>query len=261
MLLVVGVSCLLISSAQATLLFSEGFDYTSGTGLSGSGPWSSGGNSAALAIGAGNLTYPGLLDLGGNELIINNGTATSSVATFTSQTSGKVYYSFLFNAAAVNSANSYFTAMNNASTGSSGAPNGSSDVIDAYYYTNGKMYLRANALSATAGTGTALTLNQTYLIVEMYDIDNKTASLWINPTPGDPEPATTAFLSGTTGTSIDRVGFKAQSSAGGPYTIDTLRVGTTWEDVTPAVVPEPSTIALAAAGIGLMFGLIRRRRS
>ena len=265
--LVASVSLFFMQSANAVLLFSEAFDYTSGTGLPGSinpgnsTAWGSG-NSTRLAIGSGNVTYDSLADLSpaGNSLVINNGGATSSINTFANQASGQIYYSFLFNPTAADSGNNYFTAMNPGTT----APGGGGDAIDAYFYSDNKIYLRANAQSATPGTGSALTLGQTYLIVEMVDLTAKTASLWVDPdssTFGVAAPTVTASLSGITATSVANVGFKAQSSAGGPYTIDTLRIGTTWADVTPVTVPEPSSLALAAAGLGLVIATIRRRRS
>src|SRR5208283_3951495 len=117
---------------------------------------------------------------------------------------------------------------------------GSGDAIDAYYYSSGKMEVRAASLSATAGTGTALTTGQTYLIVEEIDLTAKTASLWIDPdssTFGGTAPTATATLSGIAATAVDNVGFKAQAAAGGPFYIDNLLIGTTWADVTPT--PEP----------------------
>lgn len=260
--IVVGASCMLVQSANATLLFSEAFDYTSGTGLPGSvnpgnsTAWSTG-NSALLAIGSGNLTYAGLADLGGNMLVVSNGSASSSVNTFVNQTSGTVFYSFLFNPTAADSANNYITAMNP----TTGAPNGGSDAIDMYYYTDGHLRLRASPGSATAGTSATLTLNTTYLIVLGLDFNAATASMWINPTPGAAMPTADATISSIGATAVADVGFKSQSAAGGPYLIDNLRIGTTWEDVTPAAVPEPSTLVLAAAGFGFMLTMIRRRRS
>jgi PEP-CTERM motif len=260
-ILTLGALCFTFQTAHATLLFSEAFNYTSGTTLvpntnpSTGNPWNTG--NAGLTIASGNLTYAGLADQGGNELQIANGAAGSAYTTFANQTSGQVYYSFLFNATAADSANNYFTAMNPGTS----APNGGSDAIDAYYYSNGKIELRANAQSATAGTGPVLTLNTTYLIVEMIDLTAKTASLWVDPdssTFGTLTPPTaTASLSGITATAIDDVGFKAQSAAGGPYLVDNLLIGTTWADVTPAGVPEPSVLALAGLGI---FGLIASAR-
>jgi hypothetical protein len=260
MLIAVGACALIIQNAQAALLFSEAFNYNPGV-LGGkvnpgnSTAWSSG--SANLTIVSGNLTYAGLADQGGNELQIINGVSAGSIYnTFVNQTSGQIYYSFLFNPTAVDSANNYFTAMNPGTT----APGGSGDAIDAYYYASGKIELRAAAQSATAGTGAALTPGTTYLIVEEIDLTAKTASLWINPdssTFGGTAPAATASLSGLTATAIDNVGFKAQSTAGGPYLVDNLLIGTTWADVTPAAVPEPTTCALA--GLGMLSLVLARR--
>ncbi len=255
--LVVGVlaaSCLLVQTASATLLFSEAFNYTSGTALSGNGPWTSG-SSPGLTIANGNLTYPGLVDQGGNELQIQNGTSTSAAVTFANQTSGQIYYSFLFDPLVINGGNNYFTALNPGS----GSPNGGSDAINAYYYSSGKIELRANAASASAGP--TLSIGTTYLVVEELDLDNHVANLWLDPTPGASAPTPTITISGTATsiTSIDDVGFKAQSSTG-EFLVDNLLVGTTFADVTPAV-PEPSTFALMGFGLAFVAAAIRRRRS
>ena len=257
-LVLVGVGCMLFQSAQATLLFSDAFNYSPGALTGNVNPgnsiaWSSG-SASGFTIASGNLTYTGLADQGGNELQIANGTSSSLFNTYASQTSGQVWYSFLFNASALNSANNYFTALNPGTT----APSGSGDAIDAYFYSSGKMEVRAAADSATAGTGTALSLGTTHLIVEMIDLTAKTASLWIDPssgTFGGTAPTATATLSGIAATAVADVGFKAQTAAGGPFLVDNLLIGTTWADVTPT--PEPTTCALAGLG---MLGLVLARR-
>jgi hypothetical protein len=262
-MLAITACALAIQSAQATLLFSEAFNYNTGVLGGNVNPgngtaWSAG--NSGLTIVSGNLTYAGLADQGGNELQIANGSAGTIYNTFANQTSGQVFYSFLFDPTATNSANNYFTAMNPGTS----TPNGGSDAIDAYYYGDGHIRLRAAAQSATAGTGPVLTLGTTYLIVEEIDLTAKTASLWVDPsssTFGGTAPTATATLSGITATAVDNVGFKAQSAAGGPFLVDNLLIGTTWADVTPVAAPEPSTLALAGLSLaGLAVGYRRARK-
>jgi hypothetical protein len=273
--LLIGAFCLTYQSAQASLVFSEPFDYTVGSGLSdqvnSGNSWVSGANSTALSMVSGDLTYPGLAPLGsGNSsLAIVNGSSSSTYITFPDQTSGQVFYSFLFYSYGANSANNYFIALN-PSDSAKPAPNGSTDGIDAYYYASGLMEVRANAKSALS-SGVTLNLNQTYLIVEMLDLDNQTASIWVNPGSlgAASAPTADATITGTssivptTGTPmhIDDVGVKAQSAAGGPFQVDSIRVGTTWADVTPtSIIPEPATLAFAALGLLGGFMLRFRRR-
>jgi hypothetical protein len=253
---VLGVSCLLLQSASATLLFSEAFNYSPGALAGKTNP----GNSTAwttaattLSITSGDLTYPGLADQGGNELSITNGSATSSINTFANQTSGQIYYSFLLDVVTQDSGNQYFTAMNPSTT----APSGSADAIDCYLYSNGNIGLRTAGKSTV--TSGPLSLNTTYFVVEEFDFSASTAYLYLNPTPGGAMPAATLSLAGSTATAIDNVGFKAQAAATtGSYLVDNLLIGTTWADVTP--VPEPSTWMLVGSGLALMIGLARRRR-
>jgi hypothetical protein len=244
---------------ESTVLFSDSFGYSTGAFSGDINPgnttaWT--GANAGITIVGTDLTYAGLADQGGNALQIQNGAAGTVYNTFLNQTSGQIYYSFLFNASVVDSANTYFTAMNPGTT----VPSGSADAIDAYYYSSGKMEVRGAAQSAQAGTGTALTLGTTYLIVEEIDLDAKTASLWIDPssgTFGGTAPTATASLSGLTATAIDNVGFKAQAGTG-TFVVDNLLIGTTWADVTPVTAtPEPATFALAGLG---MLGLVLARR-
>ena len=74
------VSCLLLQTANAALLFSDGFNYTAGTPLHGNDGWTLGG--VALTITNANLTYPNLADLAGNALSVTQGSASSTINNF-----------------------------------------------------------------------------------------------------------------------------------------------------------------------------------
>lgn len=255
---------LLLPSVHATLLFSEGFDYTSGGNLGGninpgSGVAWTGGNSQ-LAIGSTDLTYPGLQDLGGNDLVYTSGpSAVTSVNTYSAVTSGSIYYSFLIDCTTLPTGNNYLTALNPGTT----APGGGTDAMSFYVGTLGTGYKIGvrNGNSGAAYASTALSLNTTYLVVgELTLGTTPSLSLYLDPTPGGTQPLTAdATQNGTVAvSSVDDVGFKAQSSTGaGDWQIDNLNIGTTWADVTPSVVPEPSMLALI--GIGAL-GLISFRR-
>ena len=72
-----------------------------------------------------------------------------------------------------------------------------------------------------------------------------------------PAVATSAGLTDITGSQIQSFYLRNNSVEPATSVIDELRVGTTWEDVTPSNVPEPS----AAVFIGLgALGLVLVRR-
>jgi hypothetical protein len=269
--LTVASALLACGSVHATLLFEDGFNYPVGAlnttsvsppNLSGNA-WSSG--SSRITVVSGNLTYSGLSDPGGNSIQdIWNGSAGSVVNTYTAQTSGNIYYSFLLNCSAAPSISTFLTALNPAAN----PPNGSSDALQVDVAPNGvgfQVGLRTPGKSITLAP-TVLSLNTTYLVVAEYSFAGAgTANLFLNPTAGGSQPVTpdVTLAGNSTVTSIADLGFKAQASgtATGTFQIDSTRVGTAWEDVTPSAVPEPSTYAIAGlAALGLAWNFRRLRR-
>ena len=263
-------SLLACHCAQANLLFSEAFNYNSGVNLGGqvnpgnSTAWS-GGNSV-LAVGSGNLTYPGLQDQGGNDLIYTSGTASSTTYnTYSAVTSGSIYFSFLIDATTLPTANNYLMALNPGTT----TPGGSGDALSLYVGASGTGY-KIGVRTTGGGTGAAyapdvLALNSSYFIVAELTLGSpNTVSLFFDSTPGGSQPGTpdSTQTSSTAIASVDDIGFKAQSSAAaGDYAIDNLLIGTTWGDVTPAAVPEPASFGFIGAGlIAAVYGrrLIKR---
>jgi len=263
----VAAICLAFQSIQASLLFTDGFNYSTGglnasdvspAGLSGNA-WSSG--SSHITVVSGNLTYAGLQNLGGNEVQDTWGISGGSVInTYTAQTSGSIYFSFLIDcttAPTSTSQSSQFLAALNPGTGS---PNGSSDALQIDVGPSGDGYqigLRTHGQNATFA-GTVLSLGTTYMVVAEYTFGpSGSAALYLNPVIGASQPTADVSLAGDGSVvSIADVGLKAQStSAGGVYLLDNFLIGTTWADVTPQAVPEPSLLALA--GVGLL-GLAMR---
>jgi hypothetical protein len=260
---------LMCHSMQATLLFEDGFNYSTG-GLNGSdvspagtsgNAWSSG--SSRITVVSGNLTYSGLADLGGNSVQNIWGLSAGSVInTYTAQTSGNIYYSFLLNCTTAPSASTYLTSLNPGT----GAPNGSGDALQVDVAPNAggfQVGLRTAGASITLAP-TVLSLNTTYPVVAEYSFGGSgSATLYLNPVVGASQPTADVTLSGNgTVTSFADLGFKAQNTpVTGTFLIDSVRVGTTWADVTPvAPVPEPSVLALGGLGaVGLAVHLRRRR--
>ena len=267
-LLAVAAGCLAIQSAQATLLFSEGFNYPAGgiTGqVNGNGTAWTGNNNITVDATDPLLTYPGLNNISVNNLKdvwgVSSGSAANSPAFASAVSSGQIYYSFLLDITALPSATgtgSYVTALN--PLGSN--PNGSSDNLDLYVNNTGVLTMKTKGTAASSGF--TASLNTTYLVVLEYDYTANLASAYFDPSSsafGGSTP--TAFATATPTTSLaafDDVGFKAAASTTsttGTFLINNLLVGTTWADVTPAAAPEPSTLAIA--GLGLAGLAIARR--
>lgn len=108
----------------------------------------------------------------------------------------------------------------------------------------------------TAIGGTALLVVK----AEFSTLGNDAFTLYVNPTPGAPEPATGVVKNDATFGVVN--GLTIYST--GAMRIDELRVGQTFADVTP--IPEPGTLGLVLAAMfalpwtGLHKSAVRRRQ-
>jgi len=261
-LLTAGVAALGLN-AQGQVLFQEGFNYPSGSNLGTQAPWG-GGSSATLQVGPANLTYTGMQDLGGNDLVVTPGTASSDTNIFSNTTlnTGTLYFSFLVDSTTLATANNYLISLNPAGI----KPGGSADEFSFYTGANGAGWKIGVRTSGGGGGATyettVLNLSQTYLVVGEYNFATFTASLFLDPVPGASQPATPdATQTGTlVSGGIENIGVKSQSAlTQGNYLLDNFIIGDTWADVTPAAAPEPSILALA--GLGLLGLGTRFRRA
>jgi hypothetical protein len=256
------IACLMFQSAQASVLFEDGFNYPTGA-LGGNGGWA-GSSSTEFDVTSGQLTYSGLASLPGNEVALGSGSSTSITNIFANPgaTSGNVYFSFLIDCTTLPSGTSGYLISLNPYTAK---PNGSSDALAIYSQNLGSGYelgVRSTAAATVYDSADTLSANTTYFCVVEYSFGaDATVNYYLDPTPGGSQPGTpNATVTGTvTPEDIGDIGLKAQSFATiGDYTLDNFIIGTTWADVTPSAVPEPATLALA--GLGLI-GLAARFRS
>jgi hypothetical protein len=264
----IGVACLLLPSARASLVFQEGFDYPSGAALAGQGTWAVTTNSAFITVGSGNLSYPDFPDSDplGNRARIAGQSASLAAYTFSpfsaSVSSGTVYTSFLLNFNGTVAGGNY-TFMGLLPYAASGAGNGGNfnntyDPCDLISRSaTGGYQLGIRTLGQGTTYGSTLSLGATYLIVMKYDFTAHKASLFINPGLTVNEPGTPSVFSlGTTSAAnVDQVYLRIGGVNQGNYVVDNMRVGTTWVDV----IPEPTAAALMGLGV-LGLGLARRSR-
>ncbi len=108
------------------------------------------------------------------------------------------------------------------------------------------------SLSSVAATG------QTVLFVIRMDFlpGNDRLSLFLNPTPGLPEPG--AADVSRSDLDLGSVNSVTINNYGG-FTTDEIRIGDSWESVTPTNAPEPALGAAAAFALAAFAGLARRR--
>lgn len=105
-------------------------------------------------------------------------------------------------------------------------------------------------------TAAPVVVNQTTLLVLKAQFFNGSDrfTLYVNPVPGAAEPAVAAATKLVDLISVNQMTLYST----GAFSIDELRIGETFSDVTPVAVPEPSSVAVL-----LVFGTaatMRRRR-
>ncbi len=218
----------------------EGFDYAAGEALGAQANWINlNSGPAEVVVTSGSLTYSGLPTSVGNSVSFNGG-GFDPYLTFEAATSGSVFASFIFKVTDQ-------SAITDLTDGGYFAA-----IADETFSYDARIWVRPNP-DATSTTfdiefGNMSTLppvtTNTYNVGDVifavisYNIDNGDVATWINPSSDDfGGTAPTATLTGNDATpalSINKFFIRQDSDGETPFMeFDELRLGTTWEEVTP----------------------------
>jgi hypothetical protein len=242
----------LLMSAQATLLFYEGFNYPNGAELGEvvtNPPWEN--DKSQFTVGGGNLDYPGIQASAGGRL---NVTATApsldSVRTTSSawaaQHGGTLYVSFLLRLESVDGIGTQGdgTSVLTIGKASNGAHlfgvnllNRDGIKLGVVKYPSSTFPISSAFFSSGPGTNLSANGSATCLIVAKYEwvkgATNDVVTVWLNPggLGATEDPANQ--VSTSSGPDGDQTAGRLTLSRGPHLNIDEIRIGQTWADVTP----------------------------
>jgi hypothetical protein len=214
-----------------------------------------------ILVSSGNLSYSTLPASTGNKIAFD-GAGMDANKSFTSQSSGGVYFSFILNVSSLGSLSttgSYFTGVASNATTFGGVIQIRKSAVDATKYNLG---ISVTTSSTIAWSSTDYSVGTSYFVTGLYQMVagtlNDTAKLWINATLGGTETAATASASGGTGTdlaSVSQIFLRQAASTTTPFIeMDEMRVGKTWADVTPSASTPTITTGGTIAATNTTYG-------
>ncbi len=241
----VAISAWLFSTSWAggSQYLLEGFNYSPGV-LGTNSPWTN--PTDQITVVGSSLGYAGLAALSpaGNSASVEPGNTASTLRPFAATAgSGAVYCSFLLKYTSV-SANVFIGGMLPSSvTSPVDKTTDPCDLIVVSATGGFKLGIRAKGQSATYAS-TTLALDTVHLVVLKHVLSTGQSSLFINPGPGGAEPESPgATSSGTAVANLAKLFFRSGSSTAGRFVVDSVRVASTWAEVTPQTTVTPASKA------------------
>lgn len=259
------LACLLVvaglvpwQTARAELLFSENFEYDSGTELYNQGGWMQYASNTAdpIKVYSPGLTYASYLDKAtGCAVKLGNTASGQDLFVKFSEagvSSGSIYASFLLNISDIGTKDNkgYFFSLIPETKNGLGDKKSGTEYVKLFAYPDASDASKFNlGIARNGGTtvatkqrGGAMDLNTTYLVVVAYNFDTAGVSMWINPAIQNVEPtpavnSTNSSDGGTPSTTFG--GFKyvelrqgQTASADVPVLqLDGLRIANAWADL------------------------------
>ena len=243
-------------NSHAAIIAEDFFDYTTGTQLNGANGgtgWTAAWTAQADRYEIQNTiqTYTGLVTSGANAVSkFDNASFGNGFNRNFTNTTGRVWGSATINFATVST---YFEfKLNEASNVNWSAKFG---------FNGTNIFTEHSGPGALVNTAFTATANTTYFLAFTYDTSGATpTTFFVNPTglgtglTPSGSLAEASFTGNNWG--MSPMGNFSMFAGDGLFTMDNVRLGTTWQDVSP--IPEPSTVALL--GLGALGLLAMRRR-
>lgn len=234
-----------------------------------------GGTNTQPTIVAGDLSVPGLASAGGGAGVGFGGSGTSARFNLGSTiNSGTIYFSFamqLTDLSALSTGGIFWAGFNNSTGSQTSTPNTVGTRVVTRSAGAGLFNIGLDKSSGSAASfqwfAQNFTTSDTIFLVGSYTFNTASTSddlsqLWVNPNSSTfgLGSAPTASLMSTAGTDLGSIASWVlfERNAGEPTggEIDDLRIGTSWADVTPTTVPEPSPVTFGLLGL---LGLVTFR--
>ena len=252
---------MLAVSANAEVLFTEEFNYTSGTVLGTVEGWTTEGemtegegrivNDLTLSYtdAAGEYILSGGKSLkhnyASNKVGSSNGKQYMSYHGFTKVESGAVYLTYMFKAdGAQTQSNSELLGLTSGSSNPSARPwIGKLDSDESGNTFRLGLTMYSGKKEEVVWGETAYSIEDVILLVLKYDLGNKAASLFINPTLGTTVEPTADLVDDNDAeprTNIDNVMFRNQGASKSNYFVGGVRVSTTWAEAVAVKATNPS---------------------
>jgi hypothetical protein len=272
------------ASGSGGTTYTPGANLVGQTNAQGSGWYQAGSAVPTTTIQAGSLSISGLASSGGNSVLaVPQANVASRFGFGAAINSGSLYYSFALKVPAIGSnmgtGGGFIAGLNNTGAASQ---TGSPTIIGA------RVLIRSAAggfniglsKASSSGTdfqwgGTTFTSSDTIFIVGSYDFGTLAANnddsvrMWINPSSLDfgAGSAPSATLTATTGADAITSGSlqsfllyaRANTLFPDQLILDDLRIGTSWADVTPTTIPEPTWIGLLGMGLLTLYYSRKKR--
>lgn len=237
------------SSAQATVIFDETFDYPDGAITeNSSGTWTT--------VSAGTT---GTLDASGGKAVVTSSRSEDIARPLGGNfTEGALYYSALITMTGIPGTSQFGAYLMHFSDTDTGT---STDffarlfvkAVDSNTFHFG---IRNRSLQASPSDydpvydPTAISLNTEVTIVVKFDFTTLQSTLWINPVDESSASVTDTAVVSFAGPDQTLSLFSLRQASGiGTSLIDEIKVGTAFEDVFPVAIPEPGSAGLALAGL------------